>query len=112
VWQFARKLVSEVYGVSRAFPKDELFGLTNHPRRAAVSVPSNIAEGCGRQTPRDTINFLFITRGSLYEIETQIYVALDLNYLNTETAETLFVLVTSCKKLLHGFINHYRQQLA
>ncbi len=112
VWQFARKLVSEVYCVSQAFPKDELFGLTNQLRRAAVSVPSNIAEGCGRQTPRDTINFLFIARGSLYEIETQIYVALDLNYLTTETAETLFVLVTSCKKLLHGFINHYRQQLA
>ena len=112
VWQFARKLVSEVYSASRIFPKDELFGLTNQLRRAAVSIPSNIAEGCGRQTPRDTINFLFIARGSLYELETQIYVALDLNYLTAETAEALFVLVTSCKKLLHGFINHYRQQLA
>ena len=101
-----------MYSASRAFPKDELFGLTNQLRRAAVSVPSNIAEGCGRQTPRDTINFLFVARGSLYELETQIYVALDLNYLSTETAEALFLLVTSCKKLLHGFINHYRQQLA
>ena len=87
VWQFARKLVSEVYSASRIFPKDELFGLTNQLRRAAVSIPSNIAEGCGRQTPRDTINFLFIARGSLYELETQIYVALDLNYLTAETAE-------------------------
>ena len=112
VWQHARKLVSEVYNASRIFPKDELFGLTNQLRRAAVSVPSNIAKGCGRQTPRDTINFLFIARGSLYELETQVYVALDLNYLTAETAEALFVLVTSCKKLLHGFINHYRQQLA
>ncbi|UOR00004.1 four helix bundle protein [Hymenobacter sp. 5317J-9] len=97
---------------ARFSPKDELFGLTNQLRRAAVSIPSNIAEGCGRQTPRDTINFLFIARGSLYELETQIYVALDLRYLTTETADTLFLLVTSCKKLLHGFINHYRQQLA
>ena len=75
VWQLARKLVSEVYASSLLFPKEELFGLTNQLRRAAVSVPSNIAEGCGRQTPRDTINFLFIARGSLYELETQVYVA-------------------------------------
>ncbi|MBD2767826.1 four helix bundle protein [Hymenobacter sp. BT664] len=112
VWQLARKLTSEVYAVSRLFPKEELFGLTNQLRRAAVSVPSNIAEGCGRQTPRDTINFLFIARGSLYELETQLYVALDLQYLNSEVTETLFAFITSCKKLLHGFINHYRQQVA
>ena len=65
VWQLTRQLVAEVYAVSRDFPKEELFGLTNQLRRAAVSVPSNIAEGCGRQTPRDTISFLFIARGSL-----------------------------------------------
>lgn len=112
VWQLARKLVAEVYAASKAFPKDELFGLTNQLRRAAVSIPSNIAEGCGRQTPRDTINFLFIARGSLYELETQLYVALDLDYLTSSTVEALFIQVTSCKKLLHGFINHYRQQLA
>jgi four helix bundle protein len=112
VWQLARKLTSEVYAASRFFPKEELFGLTNQLRRAAVSVPSNIAEGCGRQTPRDTINFLFIARGSLYELETQLYVALDLHYLTLEVTEALFVLIISCKKLLHGFINHHRQQLA
>lgn len=112
VWQLARKLVSAVYATSRLFPKEELFGLTNQLRRAAVSVPSNIAEGCGRQTPRDIINFLFIARGSLYELETQLYVALDLHYLTSEASETLFVLITSCKKLLHGFINHHRQKLA
>ena len=111
VWQLARQLVSEIYAASQLFPKEELFGLTNQLRRAAVSIPSNIAEGCGRQTPRDTINFLFIVRGSLYELETQVYVALDLQYLTSATAEALFVLVTSCKKLLHGFINHYRQRL-
>ena len=111
VWQLTRQLVSKVYAASQLFPKEELFGLTNQLRRAAVSVPSNIAEGCGRQTPRDTINFLFIARGSLYEIETQVYVALDLNYLNQETTEALLAQITSCKKLLHGFINHYRQRL-
>ena len=112
VWQIARRLVSEVYAASRHFPKEELFGLTNQLRRAAVSIPSNIAEGCGRQTPRDTINFLFIAHGSLYELETQLYIALDLSYLNTDAFEALLTQLTSCKKLLHGFINHYRQQLA
>ncbi len=111
VWQLCRKLVSEVYTVSRSFPKEELFGLTNQLRRAAVSVPSNIAEGCGRQTTRDTINFLFIARGSLYELETQLYIALDLAYLSLETTEALLVQLTSCKKLLHGFISYHRQQL-
>ncbi|GAA3960694.1 four helix bundle protein [Hymenobacter antarcticus] len=111
VWQLTRKLVAEVYAITQLFPKEELFGLTNQLRRAAVSVPSNIAEGCGRQTPRDTINFLFVTRGSLYEVETQVYVALDLSYVPPATAEALFLLVTSCKKLLNGFINHYRQRL-
>ena len=112
VWQLARQLVTEVYAVSRNFPKEELFGLTNQLRRAAVSVPSNIAEGCGRQTPRDTISFLFIARGSLYELETQLYLALDLHYCSPETIETLQAQITSCKKLLHGFINHYRQKIA
>ena len=58
VWQLACRLVSEVYAASQHFPQAELFGLTNQLRRAAVSIPSNIAEGCGRQTPRDTINFI------------------------------------------------------
>ncbi|WP_375418490.1 four helix bundle protein [uncultured Hymenobacter sp.] len=112
VWQHCRKLVAEVYAASQNFPKHELFGLTNQLRRAAVSIPSNIAEGCGRQSLRDTINFLFIARGSLYELETQLYVALDLNYLSTDETEALQAHLVTCKKLLHGFINHYRQQLA
>ena len=112
VWQLARQLVAEVYAVSRNFPKEELFGLTNQLRRAAVSVPSNIAEGCGRQTPRDTISFLFIARGSLYELETQLYLALGLHYCSPETIETIQTQIISCKKLLHGFINHYRQKIA
>ena len=111
VLQYCRKLVADVYAASQAFPKEEFFGLTNQLRRAAVSVPSNIAEGCGRQTPRDTINFLFIARGSLYELETQLYIALDLKYLGSNNFDTLQIQLTTCKKLLHGFINHYRQQL-
>ena len=111
VWQLARQLVASAYVASRDFPREELFGLTNQLRRAAISIPSNIAEGCGRQTPRDTINFLFVARGSLYELETQLYVAVDLQYLSRELFDSLLVQITSCKKLLHGFISYYRQKL-
>jgi len=64
VWLEARKLVNLLYDSSKLFPKEELFGLTNQMRRAAISIPSNIAEGCGRQTSKDTIHFLHISRGS------------------------------------------------
>ena len=64
VWQEARKLVNITYTITKSFPNVEQFGLINQMRRSAVSIPSNIAEGCGRQTAKDTINFLHISRGS------------------------------------------------
>ena len=70
VWQKCRKLASLIYELTAAFPKDELFGLTSQIRRSAVSVPSNIAEGCGRNSTKDSIQFFYIARGSLYELET------------------------------------------
>ena len=78
-------------------------------RRAAVSIPSNIAEGCGRQTAKDTINFLHISRGSLYELETQCFVALDQQYMTKEQFENIFTSIQCCKRLLNGFINYYRK---
>ncbi len=84
VWQECRKLTNLVYALTKLFPKEEQFGLINQIRRDAVSVSSNIAEGCGRQTAKDTINFLHISRGSLYEVETQCFVALDQNYISKE----------------------------
>ena len=108
VWLQSRQLTKAVYELTRQFPKDELFGLTNQLRRAAVSIPSNIAEGCGRQHTRDTLQFLFIARGSLFEVETQLYLAFDLTYLNEESLQKLLVDITNCKKLLQGFIRYYR----
>ncbi|WP_234462532.1 four helix bundle protein [Adhaeribacter terrigena] len=69
VWQKSRELVTIIYQLTGNFPKEELFGLTSQIRRSAVSVPSNIAEGCVRNTSKDTLQFLYIARGSLYELE-------------------------------------------
>jgi len=79
-------------------------------RRSAISIPSNIAEGCGRNTSKETIHFLFISRGSLYELETQLFLSLDQNYINNEEIETVLLQITVCKKLLNGFINYYKNK--
>ena len=111
VWIEARKLTNLIYDLSKVFPKEEIYGLTNQMRRCSVSIPSNIAEGCGRQTSKDTINFLHISRGSLYELETQCYVALDQKYIDENNFNIVFNLMQSCKKLLNGFINYYKKLL-
>ncbi|GAA4375499.1 four helix bundle protein [Hymenobacter koreensis] len=111
VWQRSRVLVAAIYDLTRFFPREELLGLTNQMRRAAVSVPSNIAEGCGRQHSRDTIQFLFIARGSLFELETQCYLASDQQYLSGEQLAAVLIEIGECRKLLQGFIRYYRTLL-
>jgi four helix bundle protein len=80
VWQESISLVKEIYAVTRSLPDDEKFGLTSQMRRAAVSVPSNIAEGAARGSQREFAQFLVIARGSLSELETQLIIAKELNY--------------------------------
>lgn len=109
VWQECRKLTNHIYELTKFFPKEEQFGLINQIRRAAVSVSSNIAEGCGRQTSKDTVNFLHISRGSLYELETQCFIALDQEYISKEQFNTVFTIIQSYKRLLNGFINYYKK---
>jgi len=72
VWKTSVELVTEVYVATKTFPKEELYGLTNQLRRAAVSVPSNIAEGAARQTTKEFVQFLYISLGSVAEVETQL----------------------------------------
>ncbi|TDI66474.1 MAG: four helix bundle protein [Bacteroidetes bacterium] len=110
VWKEARILVNEVYLISKDFPSEELYGLTNQMRRCAISIPSNIAEGCGRQHYKDSLRFFFIARGSLYELETQIYLAKDQSYINKEISKKLMFQIEKCRKLLSGFINYYKDQ--
>lgn len=108
VWIESRKLVNAVYSASKSFPKEEIFGLTNQMRRCAVSIPSNIAEGLGRQSASEIIHFLHIARGSLYELETQCYLANDQNYISNESLHALLEQILTCKKLLNGFINYFK----
>jgi four helix bundle protein len=110
VWQQSRTLVKDIYQLTKDFPKEEQFGLTNQLRRAAVSIPSNIAEGCGRNHFKDSIQFFFVARGSLYEVETQLIVASDLEYISKEILTSTSQQVTRCKKLLNGFINYYQKK--
>jgi four helix bundle protein len=109
VWKYSRGLVKIVYMLTKSFPKEEIYGLTNQIRRSVVSVPSNIAEGIGRQSNKETIHFLYIAKGSLQEVETQLYLSFDLEYLNEEELKNILEKVISTKKLLNGFINYYKK---
>ncbi|WP_291131508.1 four helix bundle protein [Flavobacterium sp. UBA7682] len=82
IWKLSRQFCSHIYATTANFPDNEKFGLTNQLRRASVSVPSNIAEGCSRSSNKDFSRFLEIAIGSIYEIETQLLIAFDLGYIN------------------------------
>jgi four helix bundle protein len=107
VWKLSRALVSDIYKLTSSFPKDEIYVLTSQMRRSVISIPSNIAEGHGRSTSKDTIHFLHIARGSLYELETQVFLSVDLNYCNLEEATPLFISITNCRKMLNGLIRYF-----
>lgn len=111
VWQRAMDLVVLVYRVSARFPKDEMFGLTSQVRRAAVAVPSNIAEGQGRQTTRDFLHFLCVARGSLNETETQILVAARLQYVDERAMTEVLDLSAEVGRLLHGLSRSLKEKL-
>lgn len=109
VWKEARILANEIYTITKTFPKEELFGLTGQMRRCAVSITSNIAEGCGRNYPKDSIQFFFVARGSIYELESQLYIALDQAYLNELLLHQILSKLETTRKLLNGFIKYYQQ---
>jgi four helix bundle protein len=103
-WQKAMDLVVEVYQATGAFPPDERFGLTNQVRRAAVSVPSNIAEGQGRGPTRDFVRFLCVARGSLQEVETQLILAARLGSMPQQRCDRLSDLIIELAKVINGLI--------
>ncbi len=107
-WQKAMDLVEIVYRLTQVFPKEEVYGLTSQARRAAVSVPANIAEGQGRKTPGDFGRFLAIAHGSLRELETHLLIAQRLHYLEEAQTRPAFALCEETGRLINGLLRSLR----
>ena len=105
-WKIAHDLVLEIYSLTNDFPKEERYSLTDQIRRAAVSVTSNIAEGFGRYTFNDKRHFLIIAKGSLFELQSQLILATDLRYLDSEKLFTIEKAIENTKKLLYASIKN------
>lgn len=105
VWQKGIEIVSKVYLLTAAFPREEIYGLSSQMRRAAVSIPSNIAEGRSRSTRKDFVQFLRIAAGSLAELETQLIVSQSLKFGKTEYSEELFAMIDEEKRMLNSMIS-------
>ena len=103
VWERSHRFTLQVYKISSSFPKDELYGLTSQMRRAAVSIPSNIAEGCGRNTQAELVRFVHIAGGSASELEYQLILAHDLGYIGDEIYPDLNSDINEIKRMLVGF---------
>jgi four helix bundle protein len=112
VWQETMKFTVEVYWVTAGFPKHELYGLSQQMRRAAVSVPSNIAEGKGHRSDREFGRFLLHARGSLPEMQTQIMIAKELQYLRSKEAERLLASADAIGRSLNCLINSTNEKAA
>ena len=108
VWNAAMELVTDIYRLTKSFPKEELYGLTSQIRRSAVSVPSNIAEGAARKNKTEFIQFLYIALGSLSELETQLIISKNLNY--SETISSLLSKVTDIRKMTFGLIKSIKNK--
>ncbi len=104
VWKKSMHLVTEIYSLTSKFPKEEIYGLTSQVRRAAISVPSNIAEGAARQTKKEFSHFLYIALGSLAEVETQLLIANNLGYISEVQLGSL----VEIRKMLNGLIYKLR----
>ena len=103
-WQYGMLACECVYRTTAAFPRDERFGLISQLRRAAVAVPSNIAEGWGRGSTQDYLRFLRVARGSLYELETQLELARRLGYIDDQKRDEAVAAVRRCGRILAGLI--------
>lgn len=106
IWKIARNLNKLIYIVSKGFPNDEIYGLTSQIRRASISVSSNIAEGCGRRTSKDFAGFLHNAMGSLKEVESQLFLALDLDYVNKNKVDELNEEIDKLGKKLNLFTQY------
>ena len=108
VWKLSLELAKEVYLQTKTFPKEELFSLTLQCKKAAISISANIAEGMGRQYKKDTLQFLYIARGSVYELENLLRVAVIVEVMEEIYLDHLLILIDQIVKLLNGLIKYIR----
>lgn len=108
-WKKSMQLVKDIYLTVKDFPKEELCCLTSQIKRAAVSIPANIAEGIGRNYKKDTIQFLHISRGSLYELETLLNIAVMTEILKTEQFNNVSENIDECARIINGLISYYEK---
>ena len=111
VWQKSRALVVRIYKLTASFPKEEKLGLSSQLRRAAISIPSNIAEGRSRRATRDYIRFLDIAYGSMAEVETQLFIACDLEYVTNKKIGLLLADYEELGRMLNGLINSLEKKI-
>jgi len=110
-WRAGVRLVKSVYGISRSFPSDERFGLVSQVRRASVSVPSNIAEGWGRGSTQEYLRFLRMARASLFEVETQLIIAQELEFATSEQVNEVQQEASEAGRILTGLIKSIENRL-
>lgn len=111
IWQRGMLIAEQVYELTQSFPSSEVYGITSQLRRAGVSIPSNIAEGFGRNATKSYINFIKIARGSLNELETQLILADRLNFTtNPDAFETLLKHIDEEGKMINSFINKLEEK--
>jgi len=110
-WQKAVDMVSFVYSITKTFPGEEKFGLVNQINRAAISIPANIAEGWGRESSKNFLQFLRISRGSAMELETLLIIANNLGYIDKETNKNVSGKIEEVSKILQGLIKSVQQKI-
>lgn len=108
VWQDAREFTNKIYMLTKKFPKEELYGLTSQIRRATVSIMSNIAEGFDRRSDKELTNFLSIARASSSEVQNDLYIALDLNYISNEEFKETYEEAKKIAKQINGLMTYLK----
>jgi len=110
VWQKSMRLVTRIYLITKELPKNELYGLTSQIRRSSISLPSNIAEGYGRNSTNDYIRFLQIACGSLYEVQTQLEICRNLEYLSKELFNEIYEQSREIERMLNSLIRKLKEK--
>ena len=111
VWKLSIEIVKEIYILTKSYPSEERYGLISQTNRAVVSIPSNLAEGFGRNSIKDTIHFLYISRGSAYEVETLLNIAFAIKIINEESYNKVNDILERVLKVINGYINYLEKKL-